>query len=63
MPSIGNLHINYQERDVEDVQVTKFLGITPDNKLTWKLQGEQLCWKLSKSPVNPHMHSILCRTK
>lgn len=42
------LNIKYNSEQIEDVEVTKFLGLTIDNKLSWKQHADELCKKINK---------------
>lgn len=46
---INDLNINYNNQNVERVELTKFLGILIDSQLTWKPQAEAICKTLSAS--------------
>ncbi|KAG6449101.1 hypothetical protein O3G_MSEX005876 [Manduca sexta] len=49
MPDNNNLHIRYNNDNIEGVDSTKFLGLEIDKKLCWKAHIENLCKKISKS--------------
>lgn len=42
-------NVTYNNCIVEEVTSAKFLGITIDNKLTWKPHLNEICTRLSKS--------------
>lgn len=39
--------ISYMNKDIENVSVTKFLGLHIDSDLKWKAHAESVCAKLS----------------
>lgn len=43
----GSLNIKYQDKDIEETEVTKFLGLHLDDKMNWKKQVDHVCKKLS----------------
>lgn len=44
----GTLNIKYQDKDIEETETTKFLGLYVDDKINWKKQVDYVCKKLSK---------------
>lgn len=47
--SLQSLNIEYDGQNIENVTVTKFLGILIDNQLSWKPHADEVCKKLSSS--------------
>lgn len=47
--STEHYDVEFNGQKVDSTNVTKFLGIIIDNKLTWKPHSEEVCKKLSKS--------------
>lgn len=44
-----SLNICYSQTSIEEIEVTKFLGLYIDSKLNWKSHIEQVCKRLSQS--------------
>lgn len=44
----NKLDIQYKNKKIDEIKVTKFLGLNIDSHLTWKPQIEHLCKKLSQ---------------
>lgn len=45
---ITNLNVTYKDQRINETDISKFLGLSLDNKLTWKNQIDTLCKKLNK---------------
>lgn len=45
---VPNLTIAHKGQKIEDADITKFLGLNVDNKLTWKYQIDSICKKLNQ---------------
>jgi hypothetical protein len=43
-----NLNISYKGQQIDETDVTKFLGLSVDNKLTWRNQTDIICKKLNQ---------------
>lgn len=46
---VPNMNINYQNKSINEIESTKFLGIIIDTKLDWKVHTEDLAKRLSSS--------------
>lgn len=46
--SMGNISVTYNNHIIEETDNTKFLGLSLDNKLTWKSQVDTICNKLNR---------------
>lgn len=46
---VPDMNINYQNKSINEIDSTKFLGITIDTKLDWKAHSEDLAKRLSSS--------------
>lgn len=44
-----NMDINYNGQTIDKVNDAKFLGISIDSRLTWKIQADDVCKKLSSA--------------
>ena len=44
-----DLHLNYKDKAINHVPSTKFLGVTLDDKLSWKNHVNQLCNTISRN--------------
>ena len=49
-----NMNINYQNNQIDEVEATKFLGLTIDRQMNWKAHTDNLCKKISKSAYALH---------
>ena len=61
-----HLNIRYDQTDIKEIEVTKFLGLHIDNKVNWKTHIEQVCKRLSQSSYalyrlkkNVNQHALL----
>jgi hypothetical protein len=46
--SLSNINIEYDNKNIKQVNVVKFFGITIDNTLSWKQHIDTVIPKLSK---------------
>lgn len=53
-----NLNVNYNNKVVDKVASTKFLGLEIDQNLNWKSHVVKVCKKLSKSAYALHALSL-----
>lgn len=46
--NLSDLNIYYNNKNINETDISKFLGLLIDNKLTWKIEIDELCKKISK---------------
>ena len=44
-----NLNLHYDQTNINEIEVTKFLGLYIDNKVNWKAHINEVCKRLSRS--------------
>lgn len=62
-PELDNLEIKYNNKNINKVDSTKFLGLYIDSHLTWKNHIEKVCSKLKSFSYALHMLSKVVNQK